>query len=64
MIKHFWQYLEQILSFGVSMCPVRHRNEEKGYFLLDFLKYLTNKTTLTFFHEIYSKTIALPNCPL
>ena len=54
------------------MCPVRHRNEEKGYFLLDFLKYLTNKTTVTFFKENYLKKlryqivrfiILVPNCP-
>ena len=39
MIKHFVQYIEQILNFGVSVtCPVGDRNEEKDYFLLDSLK--------------------------
>ena len=54
------------------MCTVRHRNEEKDYSSLDVLKYLTNKTTLTFFNENYPKKLRyqivrfimlVPNCP-
>ena len=54
------------------MCTVRHRNEEKDYFSLDVLNYLTNKTTLTFFNENYPKKLRyqifcfimlVPNCP-
>ena len=34
MIKHFRQHCEQTLSFGLSVCPDGHRNEEKKYFFI------------------------------
>ena len=54
------------------MCPVGHRNEEKNYFLLDFLKVFGKHLFSENFNKNYCKKLwcqivrfirVVPNCP-
>ena len=76
MIKHFRQHCEQTLSFGLSVCPDGHRNEEKKYFFIRLSENIWEIKLLQRFWwqfgENYQKNygaklsffiMMVPNCP-